>query len=725
MKTFWGLLENYQIKIPIIQRDYAHGRKDEHSQDVRNLLLDHLKEALEGNRHVDFDFVYGTVDLDGNERILLPIDGQQRLTTLFLLHWYVNIKESANLDSVLMKFSYETRVSSRDFIRAVVENPPLYEDIQNQSLSNILIDKKWFNSHWLLDPTVQGMLVMLDAIHLKFANLKGEVAPLLTSEQSPITFNFLELEKFGLGDDLYIKMNARGKSLSTFENFKAQFEKILEEEGFAAKSKDFSLMLEKDWTDLLWEYRAGDFTIDQAFVKLFSFLTSSIAIKEKTLRNPRIFSEPFVKPEELKRIYSEKGNVEFLFASLSLWTSKEEINKYFNIISNDISLFSADTQIFDACVSRESNLNLVERIYFYTIIQKKLNGQESDVVDTLRVIRNLVQRIRQINNGQINSNLRYDTLGPIFRTIDQLIATGKPIYDAILMFDSVEGFADSSWKQEREKAEFISKHPEFKKLLWELEDISVFKGAIHQLLPIFKRYPNETVKFAKALLKLPDSLIARAMLTIEDYAVRIGWSNLGPRYVFGGSYYKEFIWTNNDLTDIFTQTFELLIAAPGSSVEEKLNYIIDNNNTWQKNHWAYYFVKYPTMLKGSKLLFAYEDEDENSYAIERLSGVNLQAEHINPFYAAVIEEIDDEEICSYAYSTVRLSDKSSLGTTFNLSFNISRGCWISDGDDKVKVELKKYAENLQDDDLIQIGVSLVRYAHQLSKNSTDAEMSAL
>lgn len=717
MKTFWELLENYQIKIPIIQRDYAHGRKDEHSKDVRNLLLDHLEEALEGNRHVDFDFIYGTVDLEGNEKILLPIDGQQRLTTLFLLHWYVNIKESANLDSVLMKFSYETRVSSRDFIRAVVENPPLYEDIQNQSLSNVIIDKKWFNSHWLLDPTVQGILVMLDAIHIKFANFKGEVAPLLTSGQSPITFNFLELEKFGLGDDLYIKMNARGKSLSTFENFKAQFEKILEEAGFAAKSKDFSLMLEKDWTDLLWEYRAADFTIDQSFMELFSFLTSSVAIKEKTLKNPRIFSEPFVRPEELKRIYSEKENVEFLFGSLSLWTSKEEINKYFNFISKNISLFSADKQIFDTCVSRESNFNLVERIYLYTIIQKKLNGQKLDVVDTLRVIRNLVQRIRQMNNGQINSNLRYDTLGPIFCTIDQLIATGRPIYDAILTFDSVEGFVDSSWKQEQEKAEFISKHPEFKKLLWELEDISVFKGAVHQLLPIFKRYPKETVKFAKELQKLPDSLIARAMLTIEDYAVRIGWSNLGPRFVFGGSYYKEFIWTNNDLTDIFTQTFELLIAAPSSSVEEKLNYIIDNNNTWEKNHWAYYFVKYPAMLKGSKFLFAYEDKNKNTYAIERLSGVNLQADHINPFYAAVIEEIHDEEICSYAYSTVRLSGKSSLVTSFNVNLDISTGKWEITGDDGITKELTKYNKTLQERDLVQRGVTLVRYAHKIFKSA--------
>lgn len=44
---------------------------------------------------------------------------------------------------------------------------------------------------------------------------------LLTSDNSPIVFYYLPLKKFGLSDDLYVKMNARGKALTPFENFKA------------------------------------------------------------------------------------------------------------------------------------------------------------------------------------------------------------------------------------------------------------------------------------------------------------------------------------------------------------------------------------------------------------------------------------------------------------------------------------------------------------------------
>ena len=68
------------------------------------------------------------------------------------------------------------------------------------------------------------MLVMLNAMHESFREVDQLAMESLTSDDCPITFSFLELQRFGLGDELYIKMNSRGKPLSTFENFKAEFE---------------------------------------------------------------------------------------------------------------------------------------------------------------------------------------------------------------------------------------------------------------------------------------------------------------------------------------------------------------------------------------------------------------------------------------------------------------------------------------------------------------------
>ena len=114
--TFWRFIENHSIEMPIIQRDYAQGRSGK--ENLRKNFLTDLKKALDKdspyeNTTMKLDFVYGSTE-NGK---LYPLDGQQRLTTLWLLHWYIalragKLKEASNH---LIKFSYETRVSSRDF----------------------------------------------------------------------------------------------------------------------------------------------------------------------------------------------------------------------------------------------------------------------------------------------------------------------------------------------------------------------------------------------------------------------------------------------------------------------------------------------------------------------------------------------------------------------------------------------------------------------------------
>jgi len=80
-----------EIEIPLIQRDYAQGRINENVNRIRERFLDTLcKALLPGATAVDLDFVFGdvVVGTDVNQGKFYPLDGQQRLTTLFLLHCY-------------------------------------------------------------------------------------------------------------------------------------------------------------------------------------------------------------------------------------------------------------------------------------------------------------------------------------------------------------------------------------------------------------------------------------------------------------------------------------------------------------------------------------------------------------------------------------------------------------------------------------------------------------
>ena len=110
------------IEIPIIQRDYAQGRKNKEVTRIRNRFLTSLYDALIENDPIKLDFVYGDI----KEMKLIPLDGQQRLTTLFLLHWYIARHEGINEKefSFLKSFSYSTRYSAREFCQSLVEYTP-------------------------------------------------------------------------------------------------------------------------------------------------------------------------------------------------------------------------------------------------------------------------------------------------------------------------------------------------------------------------------------------------------------------------------------------------------------------------------------------------------------------------------------------------------------------------------------------------------------------------
>ena len=106
------------IQIPMIQRDYAQGREEE--VEIRNRFLKSIFNALVKDENLELDFVYGSIKELDKKIHFIPLDGQQRLTTLFLLHWYIGNRELKDeeqgmLLATLKGFTYATRSSARDF----------------------------------------------------------------------------------------------------------------------------------------------------------------------------------------------------------------------------------------------------------------------------------------------------------------------------------------------------------------------------------------------------------------------------------------------------------------------------------------------------------------------------------------------------------------------------------------------------------------------------------
>ena len=295
--TFYGLFDVVEaIEIPILQRDYAQGRKEE--GEVRTLFLNSLFQALnnkdDSRQPLDLDFVYGNFE-DGQSKAFSVLDGQQRLTTLFLLHWYLamqhghieEFRERFVTDEQRSRFTYKTRPSTTEFFDALTSKNI---EISNATISKQIKNSQWFYLSWQQDPTVQACLNMLDAIQALFSQSDANLYERIINTSEPyITFQFLDLHSFGLSDELYIKMNARGKPLTIFENFKAKLEqKIKSFEGdwpeytlpFQDNASGYDYFIHKidtDWADLFWPYRnvcSDDNTFDD---ELMNFIRLVIA----------------------------------------------------------------------------------------------------------------------------------------------------------------------------------------------------------------------------------------------------------------------------------------------------------------------------------------------------------------------------------------------------------------------------------------------------------------
>lgn len=283
--TFGKLIERHgRVEIPVIQRDYAQGRPDQHI--VRDDFLKSLHDALclpkeDPTLPLDLDFVYGSI-VNGSFQ---PLDGQQRLTTLFLLHWYLAWVDGCSEDlrsrivtSGRSRFSYEVRPSSRDFINAFANYIPDISAWECRDIVGMITDQPWYFRSWRCDPTIRAALSMLERMHEVFQETSGLYARLIDETAPAITFQLLDLEQFDLSDDLYIKMNARGKPLTPFETFKARFERHLENQFKDAPPElcngtpladFFSHRIDTRWSDFFWPFRdKKTATFDDAMMNL-------------------------------------------------------------------------------------------------------------------------------------------------------------------------------------------------------------------------------------------------------------------------------------------------------------------------------------------------------------------------------------------------------------------------------------------------------------------------
>jgi len=631
------------IEIPLIQRDYAQGRRDARVQEIRDSFLEVLLDAVAGGEPVGLDFVYGKIDGD----TFHPLDGQQRLTTLFLLHWYLAAAAGClDAGAAWTRFSYATRASARLFCRRLVANPLPQGTIVPSAW---ILDQAWYLHVWRADPTIQAMLVMIDALD-KQVRLHPDLDPRaawqrLTDAESPaVSFYLLPLDDMESDEDLYIKMNSRGKPLTSFENFKARFEQDILHSG---RADDFAHKIDGAWSDLLWPFHSRGNIVDDEFIRYIDFITELCELREGKVASGRL-------GPRARAVFGE-GNeragehLDFLFNAFDKWQNTEHISKIFNaVISTDLpgeesydwhkvvpfpatgtNLFTLCIRLFDNQRAGNRSFTLQQSLLLYAVLLHVIQDTE-EFPRRLRVLRNLI--------AASEDEVRRPNMPGLVKDVEEIIVNGD--------LNAVARFSSNQIEDERRKQVFLDASPELADALFRLEDHPILRGTL-SVFEFNSRTFRQRAEAFEAAFRRPELWpdLTGALLASGDYQRQRpnSWA-----WQFGtGSADNEAVWRYL-FTNAARASLSVTRAVLGKFLDglagarnESLSYFRNVTHTWlaERDHssvcdWRYYLVKYQLMRGGATGIY-YGVDGKLGYSMCMLRTTRLSGHYRDPILLQV------------------------------------------------------------------------------------------
>lgn len=695
-RNFWSLIRERQIVFPLIQRDYAQGRTDPQSSLVRKSFIASLLSAV--CDHADekpllLGFIFG----GGEGGRFVPFDGQQRLTTLYLLHLYaaVRARPLQNADwRLFYKFRYEAREETNAFIESLLdaiggssgeEIRDLFSSSRDGPLIGGYVKKQpWFSPFWRRDQSISGFLVTLDEIRRSFAAVENLWEILISGEKAPIQFYFADIAEFNASaDDLFIKMNARGKGLGRLEKFKAAFIEWLKLEA-PEREESIAEKMDMAWSDLFWSAFGKNYEgdkareTDNAFYNFLNWLADILAClsgaEERSGRSElfdKITSALRKEPSALNP--GSLSLMESALDSLAMLEKERGVENYLDSIfisANDetmpskgkISWFREAKMFREICgkgkLDPEGSLMffalLLLLVNNYKRIQLDGGGEpsriapEGEQILRLRLLRNLLEN----SQAEIAGAKMADLLEGAARIINTRIINKDQVPHIFNRFQLAEELAKMKVRGDSpglaENMAWLEDHPLLRGSLAVFSVKNSYRGK-----PRFAARELEAGRrlFEKTLgaKPLPWDQLLRGFLCENIFGLREGsesnkyfylGKNGGRRKIFTASRADCFA----EIRDAVQKLAEKIAPDQDCSMETALDKIIykwvEKCRRDQKMDWRWYFVAYPEILPSYCQTDGYYDWDYNwrSFEQRQLQKQLLKGPHRNPFLWAVYVE---------------------------------------------------------------------------------------
>lgn len=578
-----------KIIIPDLQRDYCWGTTT--SKDGSNLVQSFVRNIINnGFRQNETDLNLGLLyGYEAPAHHIQLCDGQQRITTLFLLLGMLNKQTGSNAFQNQLISYFELKDDDREpYLQYAIRESSLYflSDLVTQYFlinDNISVDEiskqPWYFGEYNLDPSIQSILAAMKIIEQEVKDIDANAfGKYIVEKLSFLYYNMGDRKK---GEETFVIINTTGEPLSATENLKPLLiGNITDEE----KRKNASILWEK-WETWFWQHRKGagkqendtaDNGLNEFFrwVGLLNFTPESVQAIQKT---------GIINAEELRKIDDDYMTF---------------INNYFEIV---YFLFNEKDGFF------KNNLNWLAPL-------KKGNEQ----ISWFRLLP-VIEYIKRFGTQNQRNILRVKTFFKNIARVDKVSkAVGDLLPKAIQLIKDLPNSDIASMleiekvseqiltAEERLKFELYlaaDNRVEMEDNFWEAENHKIWNGEIIPLL----QWPtdNEGFKFDKFKQYYKTFLgvfIGECDANIDITRRALLTRNL-KKYpkIFRGDTNYSFGWEYSDWKKLINENreqFKLFFdELSGADLQEKQQKMIDDFD--ELKDWAE-FVKIPKLIKYCK-----------------------------------------------------------------------------------------------------------------------------
>lgn len=243
--------KNNKIIIPDMQRDYCWGGI---IKDDKTLVETFTQDLIDNQDKNDLNLglIYGYEEPLGHFQLC---DGQQRITTLYLMLGLLNKKSIEDYTKLLISSNKELNDDKEPYLQYGIRESSLYflSDLvsqyylqKNNTSVNEIRNQPWYFNEYNYDPSIVSMMEAMSTIEKLILDVDAENFVNFLSTQ--ISFIYFDMGNRKNGEETFVVINTTGEPLSVTENLKPQLIKKQNAEEQKKCSENW-----EEWETFFWQ----------------------------------------------------------------------------------------------------------------------------------------------------------------------------------------------------------------------------------------------------------------------------------------------------------------------------------------------------------------------------------------------------------------------------------------------------------------------------------------